>query len=152
MDDKKKLLEFFKSNKLMSLATHSNKLWISTVYYAIDNNLNIYFISDPKTRHGKDILSNEEIACSIADSHQKVKEKKKGVQISGNALLVNGKIEIIKALILWNKANPGFEKIINIESMKKKIINDKVFKIKPKIIKFFNEELYGNEGYKIFKF
>ena len=79
MDDKKKLLEFLKSNKLMSLATHSKKLWISTVYYAVNNNLNIYFISNPKTRHGKDILLNREVACSIADSHQKVKEKKRGV-------------------------------------------------------------------------
>ncbi len=111
-----------------------------------------YFISNPKTKHGRDIVTNKNIACAIADSHQRVKDNKKGVQIQGTASIVNNKIEIVNALISWNKANPGFEKIINFKNIQKKIMNDKIFKIEPKIIKFFNEELYGQEGYKIFKF
>ena len=152
MEDKEKLLEFLKSNRLMSLATYSDDLWISTVYYVVDNSFNFYFISNPKTKHGRDIATNKNIACAIADSHQRVKDNKKGVQTQGTASIVNNKIEIVNALILWNKLNPGFEKIINFKNMQKKIMNDKVFKIEPKIIKFFNEELYGQEGYKIFKF
>src|SRR3989344_1361423 len=118
MEDKEKLLEFLKSNRLMSLATYSDDLWISTVYYVVDNSFNFYFISNPKTKHGRDIATNKNIACAIADSHQRVKDNKKGVQTQGTA----------------------------------SIVNNKVFKIEPKIIQFFNEELYGQEGYKIFKF
>ena len=55
-------------------------------------------------------------------------------------------------LALWNKVNPGFESIINLKNMQKKVIKGRIYKIAPKTIKFFNEELYGSEGFEVFKF
>jgi len=57
-------------------------------------------------------------------------------------LLKNEK-EIKFALDLWNKTNPGFEKIINLENFKKRKMEDKVYKIIPTEIKVFNEEMKG---------
>lgn len=147
--DKEKLVSYLKSQRLMSLATCNKKPWASTVLFVTDDELNFYFISDPTAKHCRDIEKNPLVACTIADSHQKVTDKKIGVQLQGVANPVTGKKLLQTLLKLWNKANPGFEKIINFENLKH--INSKVYKIKPQMIKFFNEKMYGTEGVKIFR-
>jgi len=132
----------------MSISTCSDKPWICTVYYTIDDSFNLYFITEPETRHTHDIGKNSLVACSIADTHQKVTDKKIGVQISGRAKIIEQEEAIVRSLNLWNATNPGFEHIINLENMKKKAIKGKVFQITPTYIKFFNEELFGPEGFR----
>lgn len=149
-ENKEKLKKYLKSHKLMSLATFSGKPWISVVYYAIDANLSLYFVSEPGTRHCKDLLLNPKVACSITDSGQKATDKKVGVQIEGIASLVTHKEQTKLALRLWNKANQGVKSVINFENMQNGTIKSRVFKIEPQVIKFFNEKLYGPEGFEIF--
>lgn len=151
MDNKLKLLEFLRSQRFITLATYSDKISVCGVFYAVDENFNLYFVSEPTTHHSKNIKANGEISCVIADSHQTVLDKKVGAQIQGKASEVTGKIEAIKALKLWNEANPGLEKVINFKNLKK-AINSRVYKIEPQVVKFFNEELYGEEGLEIFNF
>lgn len=55
-------------------------------------------------------------------------------------------------LAVWNKLNPGFEAIINLTNIRKKVIKSVVYKVRPTVIKFLNESLYGPEGFKIFTF
>lgn len=128
----------------------SGKPWICMVYYAFDGN-NFYFISNPGTRHCRNIKNNRHVACAIADSSQKVTSKKTGVQINGIASQIKSDKEISRVFGLWNKANPGFEKFINIENVKNGKMNDRPYIIKPFQIKFFNERLYGPEGFEIFR-
>lgn len=149
--NKKLLLSYLKSQRLMSVATHVVNSWVCCVYYAVDDKFNLYFVSEPDTKHIKDIIKNKNVACAIFDSHQKVTDKKIGVQIQAVASEVKEKREILSALKLWNKNNPGIEDIINFKNLGK-VIKSKVYKIEPKIIKFFNEQLYGSEGSKIFNF
>lgn len=150
--DKKSLYEYLRSQKMMSVATVSQKPFICNVYYGMDENFNFYFMSETTTYHAKNIAKNSKVAISIADTHQLVTDKKIGVQITGTASQVRDEKEIIKALKLWNSNNPGFEKIINLENMKNKKIKGKVYKIKPSFIKFFNELLFGPEGFEKYKF
>ena len=152
MNDKQKLLDFMKSKRLMQLATASEKPWICTVYYAIDDSFNLYFISEPTTRHCKDIKTNPNVAVAVTDSRQNVKDKKVGVQLQGTAFVVKDKNEMLHAVALWNKAMPGIESIITVENIESGKINSNVCTIKPKLIKFFNERLYGPEGVKVFEF
>lgn len=150
--NKQKLFTFLKSRRLLSLATNGNTLSICTVYYAINDNFNLYFISEEVTEHGKNISKNREVVCSIADTTQKVTDKKIGVQIKGKAQIVKNDEQLKIGLRLWNKANPGFEHIINLENMRNKIIKGKFYQVIPKTIKFFSEELYGPEGFEVFEF
>lgn len=149
---KKQILQFLKTQNLMSLATSiHNKPWACTVYFAVDQKLNIYFVSPPEADHCRYLSKNKYIACSIYNSQQKVNSKKEGLQLSGTVTVISKVEEIKKALILWNKANPGAEKYINWDNMVKKIITSKVYKIKPKLFKYFNEALYGDKELKEFK-
>ncbi len=150
--DTSKLLEYLQKYHLMTLSTYSGGPWVSTVYYAVDEDLNLYFISDPSSNHCQHIAKNPQISCAIADSRQRVTDKKVGVQLKGQTTYLADSAKIQKILAMWNTANPGFEQVINFENMEKGVIKSKVYQITPIYIKFFNEELYGPEGFKEFKF
>jgi len=148
---KEDIFKFIKSNGIMSLATQSNKgPWVCTVYYGTDKDMNLYIVTDPNSIHGKDISKNNKIAFNIFDSHQKITKDKKGVQGSGVIEIVKGIVNVGRALYLWHKANPGVEKNITIEKVKK-LTDTKVFKITPKYLKFFNKVLYSPEEYGIWE-
>ena len=149
---KRQILKYLRTQHLMSLATaNKNKPWACTTYFAVDKDLNLYFVSPPAADHCQNLTKNKYISCSIYDSRQKVNSQKEGLQLSGAVKVISNVTEIKKALDLWNKANPGAEKYINYENMKKKVITSKMYKIKPNVIKYFNEALYGNKESEIFK-
>lgn len=151
-EDKTLLLKFLQSQNLMTLSTQGSHLWVSSVYYVTDEKFNLYFLSEPKSQHCLAIKSNPEVACAVADTRQKVVDKKIGVQMSGTASLVKNLSSIKWMLKMWNKLNPGFESIINLKNIQTNKIKSKIYKIEPKLIKFLNEALYGSEGFKLFKF
>ena len=68
-DIKKEFSKYLKSQRLMTLATCADKPWVATVYFAVDNDLNFYFVSSPKSKHCKDIEKNSKVAVNVADSH-----------------------------------------------------------------------------------
>jgi uncharacterized protein YhbP (UPF0306 family) len=150
--DKRQLLTYLKSQNLMTVATNGDYPWAASVYFITDNSFNIYFLSEPTTIHCRNIQKNQNVACSITDSRQKVTDKKIGVQIQGSAHEESTAEKIRWMLGLWNKMNPGFEQVINLHNIQHRVIKSRIYKIIPKQIKFFNEKLYGPEGYKIFTF
>jgi len=84
MKDKRELIDYLQDHRLMQIATvKGEKPWICNVFYTVDNKLNLFFISKPTRRHCLEISKNKNVACAITDSHQKVTDKKKGLQIEG---------------------------------------------------------------------
>ncbi len=136
----------------MSLAVFGIDLSICTLYYAIDAELNLYFVSEPESGHMKNIGKNNNVVCTITDSRQKVTDKKIGIQLKGMVSEVSEPKELENPLTLWNSANPGIESAINSKSIQNKTIDSRVYKITPKEIKFFNEGLFGEEGTEILRF
>lgn len=150
--DKTLLLQFLQSQNLMTLATQGKHLWAGNVYYVTDEKFNLYFLSEPKSQHCLAIKSHPEVACAVADTKQKVVDKKVGAQLYGTASQTKNLSTVMWMLKMWNKLNPGFESIINLKNIQTNKINGRIYKIEPKLIKFFNEKLYGPEGFKLFKF
>ncbi len=90
MDIKSKILEVLEKTHLMSLAVRdTNGLWVSDVLFIFDNDLNIYWMSDPDVRHSQAILQNSEVAGTITFS-TKSKEPNLGIQFSGQASKIDG--------------------------------------------------------------
>lgn len=150
--DKILLLKYLQSQNLMTLVTQGEHLWASSVYYVTDEKFNLYFLSEPKSQHCRDIKSNPEVACAVADTRQKAVDKKIGVQLYGTAAQIKNLSTVRWMLKMWNKLNPGFESIINLKNIQTNKINGRIYKIESKLIKFFNEKLYGPEGFKLIKF
>lgn len=137
---------FLKGNRLLSLATHAQDTWICTLYYGIDDQMNLYLVTDPNSRHGKQIQKNPRVAFAVFDSHTKVTDPKKGIQGQGICSQVKGVRELIKGLMLWHQANPGKETRINFEMIRQSL-DTRLYKIQPAYLKFFNKELYGQNEY-----
>ena len=148
---KKDIFDFVRSNRAMSLATASGKEpWVCTVFYGTDKDLNLYIVTDPGSEHGTAINKNDNVAFNIFDSHQIVTDQKRGVQGRGKCQKVNGLVNIIKGLRFWQKANPGAEKKVTMDTIKK-FADTRIFKIVPSYLKFFNEKLYPDSKYGIWK-
>ena len=69
----------------MSLGTCANgKPWVCEVHFTYDDELNIYFMSLPATRHGQEIAANSNVSGNIVRQHAKG-EKPSGVYFEGTA-------------------------------------------------------------------
>lgn len=142
--------QFLHQNAIMTLAvSENNQPWVCTLYYGIDDDLNMYIVSDPNNIHGKVIAKNSKIAFNIFDSHQPITQPKTGVQGKGTIQLVKGLKENAKGLKLWHQANPGIEANITVKDLLKKVTDTRVYKITPTYLKFFNKQLYGSDEYGI---
>jgi len=70
-DWKNLITDCFSSTCFMALSTYGdNGLWCNPVYFAWDNDLNIYFISELNCRHMRNIQSSPQVACSIFPTNQ----------------------------------------------------------------------------------
>lgn len=143
--------EFIKRNGILTLATQSKEgPWVSTLYYGVGEDLSLFIVTDPNSIHAKDFVKNNQVAFNIFDSHQKIYNPKEGIQGSGNIEIVKGIPNVIKALSLWHKQNPGIEKKITIKEIKK-LKDTKVFRITPTYLKHFNEKIYAPEEYGVWE-
>ncbi|PIZ66332.1 hypothetical protein CO051_05340 [Candidatus Roizmanbacteria bacterium CG_4_9_14_0_2_um_filter_39_13] len=113
---------------------------MASVYYTFDKDLNLYFLSAPSTLHAKQILQNSQVAVSIADSHQGILSKKRGLQISGEAHQISGTAKIKHVLQPWKSALGVVD-----PTLTHKVATGKMFKIMPKKIKLFDQELFKVE-------
>lgn len=145
--DKSKILSevytFLQSNFQMVVGTFDTYPWCATVYYTSDESLHLYFLSNPETIHCKQLAIQPSVSVCIADAPQNPTSKKKGLQMYGIAEQISDKQKIMHALHLWRKTLNVTSDAYTYEGMLKKAISGRMFKITPKKIKFFNEELWG---------
>lgn len=131
----------------MTIITFGEHLWACVVYYVMDQDLNFYFISPPKSIHASAIESNQSVAIAITDSHQEVTDEKVGVSITGRCKQVVGVEQLQWFFRMWAKINPGNADQLNYANYAKKLVTSKVYKIKPEKIRFFHEGMYeGGES------
>lgn len=73
--------------------------WAATVFFASDAGFNLYFVSDRRTRHARDMLANPTVALAVnadPDNWDDVR----GLQVEGLAAPIEG-AERAKALALY---------------------------------------------------
>ena len=93
--------DYLQEAKLMQLATAvDNQPWTSSVWFAADNDLNIYWFSSTTRRHSHEILKNKKVAAAIV-MPQTPKDTPRGLQLEGTAELLTDKKSIIKAILLF---------------------------------------------------
>lgn len=136
----------------MVLATSDTFPWISTLYYSFDDQMNIYFLTSPDTIHGKQLKSNPKVAIAIADSPQNPTAKKKGLQIYGLCEQISGARKVTHAITLWKRTLGVTSNDYSYEGMIKKAISGRMYKVTPKKVKFFNEELWEEGKERLLEF
>jgi uncharacterized protein YhbP (UPF0306 family) len=150
----KELIKFVKNQKLLVLSTidENGKPWSTNVYYSADKDLNLFFVSPPDTNHSKHIKNNSTVAFSIAWYDPKDLANRKAIQGTGACIRITKVSEIVRLLKNHSKYYPLWRSVITYKAMRQKLIESRPYIIKPKYMKFWNDELYGDEGTGEFEF
>jgi len=94
------VLQYLKEHYTMTVATTgSESPWAASVFYANDG-FNLYFLSDPESRHSKDIAENPVVAVTVNEDYHDWR-KIKGIQMAGKAELVVTEDEIARAVATY---------------------------------------------------
>ncbi|MFT4244364.1 MAG: pyridoxamine 5'-phosphate oxidase family protein [Candidatus Woesearchaeota archaeon] len=147
------LLKFLQSQKVLIIASIDNKdIWISNVYYGIDKELNFYFSSGKDSLHSNQILNNSNVAFSVVWYDSSNYKDRKGIQGKGKCTLVTQEKEIEKAISMHNSNFPEFKDRVTIGNITNPEFPSKIWKIRPIFIKYWDNELFGENGTKEFNF
>ncbi len=90
MDLRKLIQEYLTAAQMMHIGTvKGNKPWVTTVYFAADIELNLYWLSRKSRRHSQEISKNSHVAAAIALPHT-YGDKIRGLQLEGEARELSG--------------------------------------------------------------
>ncbi len=129
---------------MLSLATVSGvQPWATTLYYATDEQLNIYWVSTPARRHSQELAANYNAAASIpldADPSS----PNIGLQVQGIAGLVVDKLEVERAIKLYaEKFNSGEDYVANFLAGKDE---HRLYKLAPRLFVLFDEKHFPDQA------
>ena len=84
------MLRMLAAYNTATLATAGDgRPWAAAVFYASDRDLNLYFVSDHRTRHGRDLAADARVAAAInpdCDNWNDVR----GLQLEGRVEVLDG--------------------------------------------------------------
>jgi len=148
-----KLLQFLKSQKLLVIAAHDEKdVWMTNVYFGSDDKGALYFISPDDNRHSKMMLKNPQVAFSVAWFDSSDHKNRKGVQGLGICRPAEDEAEIIMGVKLHNENFPEFKETITVDWVHTNEWHSKVWMLKPSYIKYWDDEIYGDDESEEFNF
>lgn len=148
------LAKFIKSQKLLVLSTvdENGQPWISNVYFSADDELNLFFVSPTDTKHSKHIAKNPHVAFSIPWYDEMNLANRKAIQGIGACKRITSAKETIRLLKNHYQYYPLWKDAITYKAMREKLIESRPYVIKPTHMKFWNDELYGEEKVEQFSF
>lgn len=66
MNKQNLIKKYLQDGRVMQLATSvGDQPWVCTVYYVMDRNFNIYWLSFPSRRHSQEISKNNKVAITV---------------------------------------------------------------------------------------
>ena len=82
--------ELLEAHSTVTLATCGPEgPWAAAVFFASDDDLNLYFVTDQRTRHGRDLMANGRVAGALhpdCDAWQDIR----GLQLEGSVSILDG--------------------------------------------------------------
>jgi len=97
---KETVLNYLKEHYTMTIATAEGETpWAAAVFYANDG-FTLYFLSDPESRHSKNIAENPVVAVTINEDYHDWR-KIKGIQMEGKAELVATEEQVARAVATY---------------------------------------------------
>lgn len=89
--------EYLDEAKIMQVATvYDGQPWCCTVWYAHDQDLNLYWISNRSRRHSREIAEHDRVAGTIVLPHAEGSGQKVcGIQFEGTARPTSGPLQAL---------------------------------------------------------
>lgn len=137
MQMKELLQKYLKQAKMMHLATVADgKPWVCNVWFAVDEDFNIYWFSSVTRRHSQEVVRDNHVAGSMCLANDPTKNGDWGVQFEGTAEVLTEEADIQKAKSVY------VERIFTEERVQE-LINHaerphKFYRIKPTLFVVFD--------------
>lgn len=106
MDDlRAQALAYLEAHNTVTLATvGEDGPWAAGLFYASDG-FSLYFLSDPKTRHCRNVAANPRVSATVHEDYHNWREIK-GIQLEGTCERLEGKLEQARAVAVYLKKFP----------------------------------------------
>ncbi|MBI5369930.1 pyridoxamine 5'-phosphate oxidase family protein [Candidatus Uhrbacteria bacterium] len=142
------VLSFIRSQDLLAIACSLNEsIWIANVYFVADDKGKMFFISPEGTKHSLMIKQNPKVAFSTAWFDPNNHKNRKAVQGFGICRQVNDIAEVSEGLkLLWNKFS-DMRDILSPEWIAKNIWGTRLWTIETDYIKYWDDEIYGDDEF-----
>ena len=102
---KETVIKYLAEHYTMTIATvRGSTPWAASVFYASDG-FTLYFLSDPESRHSKDIEKNPLVAVTVNEDYHDWRQIK-GIQMEGKAEMVIAEDEIAGATAAYATKYP----------------------------------------------
>ncbi len=135
--------DYLKEAKMMQLATSlDDQPWVCNVWFASDDDLNIYWFSSTNRRHSKEILGNNKVGAAIV-LPQTPKDPPRGLQLQGVAQVLTKKEDIERAISVYRDRVFPIEDIN--ELMEDEETPHKFYKITPNQFVLFDAVNFGDD-------
>lgn len=152
VDEKEQLHKFLKSQKIIVIASNDGDTWVANVYYGVDKKFRLYFLSEEGTKHSQQIMKNPKIAFSIVWFNKDDPSDRKAVQGQGICKIAETDEEIKIGAELYNSLFPQYASKIDVDWVKNNKEGSHIYIIEPTYMKYWDDELYGEEKTKGFNF
>ena len=142
------ITHILESNTLLAMSSLSGlNSYINTAYYAYNNNLELFILTEQSTIHGQNIEQNPSIAAAIWMDSGKYGENLQGLQLFGVCEKVST-LKLFDALKQYNNRFPTFAQIIkHPEDFAKGVVKSRLYILKIDKIKLLDEPAFGRRNY-----
>lgn len=143
--------KYLKKHQLMAMATTGDHPWIAIVYYLVDPDLTMYFFSSPNALHARHIIKNSAVACAVTDYTDVTIGNRSAVKLWGKAVPLTAPEQIKAIKARWETTVALSSQIANLPIKKTEFLNKQIMAVEPKLVEFFNEEMFGIDGFEMIK-
>jgi hypothetical protein len=99
------LLAYITAHNTLTLATEQDgRPWAASLFYA-NEGFTLYFVSDPGTRHAKNLQGNPRVAATIADD-QRDWRAIAGLQLEGTCEAIGNPVDAARARAVYGAKFP----------------------------------------------
>lgn len=98
--DRESILRMLADHNTITLATcDCERPWAASLFFASDRKMNLFFVSDHRTRHARDIEACTEVAATV-NADCRLWAEVKGLQIEGSVAKLTG-VDRLNALRVY---------------------------------------------------
>lgn len=131
-------------NDLLTMATsREGNPHAATMFYAETGDLVLYVLTYPDSRHARHLQEDPSVALTVYSTDQKFTDEKQGLQLSGEAKLVEDG-ECGKALETYSEKFPGTEEFAS-DPSDVEDLESSFYRIEIERVKVFDEPRFGTE-------
>ena len=103
-ETRNRIIAFLEAHNTLTLATESNSIPFACSLFYVNDQLDLYFISETKTRHALNIEKNLAVGVTISADHRDWLTIQ-GIQLDGTCELL-GAVQTVRPLALYVKKFP----------------------------------------------